>query len=120
MVRGRGYVTPQDVKSIGMDVLRHRIIVTYEDSEGLEGDIAHHFPGDEERLAAYRNLGNRVPVQLKGGGEVFIRTAGLSHEDAAQILRDFTRDGKIPEPVRVARLVARAAMRWNRDAGILP
>jgi MoxR-like ATPase len=27
---GRGYVTPQDVKSIGMDVLRHRVIVSYE------------------------------------------------------------------------------------------
>jgi MoxR-like ATPase len=29
-IRGRGYVTPQDVKSIGMDVLRHRVLVTYE------------------------------------------------------------------------------------------
>ncbi len=29
-LRGRGYVTPQDVKSIGMDVLRHRVTVTYE------------------------------------------------------------------------------------------
>ena len=29
-LQGRGYVTPQDVKSVGMDVLRHRIIVTYE------------------------------------------------------------------------------------------
>ena len=27
---GRGYVTPQDVKSVGFDVLRHRIIVSYE------------------------------------------------------------------------------------------
>ena len=27
---GRGYVTPQDVKSVGTDVLRHRIIVSYE------------------------------------------------------------------------------------------
>ncbi len=27
---GRGYVTPQDVKSIGPDVLRHRVSVTYE------------------------------------------------------------------------------------------
>lgn len=27
---GRGYVTPQDVKSIGYDVLRHRVSVTYE------------------------------------------------------------------------------------------
>ncbi len=29
-MQGRGYVTPQNVKSIGMDVLRHRVIVTYE------------------------------------------------------------------------------------------
>ncbi|MBN1615269.1 MAG: MoxR family ATPase [Deltaproteobacteria bacterium] len=29
-LQGRGYVTPQDVKSIGPDVLRHRIIVSYE------------------------------------------------------------------------------------------
>ncbi len=27
---GRGYVTPQDVKGVGTDVLRHRIIVSYE------------------------------------------------------------------------------------------
>jgi MoxR-like ATPase len=27
---GRGYVTPQDVKSIAPDILRHRIILTYE------------------------------------------------------------------------------------------
>jgi MoxR-like ATPase len=29
-LRGRGYVTPDDVKQIAHDVLRHRIIVTYE------------------------------------------------------------------------------------------
>ena len=29
-LRGRGYVTPQDVKSIAMDVLRHRVAITYE------------------------------------------------------------------------------------------
>ena len=29
-IEGRGYVTPHDVKSIGPDVLRHRIIVSYE------------------------------------------------------------------------------------------
>ncbi len=30
LIQGRGYVTPQDVKSLGMDVLRHRLIVSYE------------------------------------------------------------------------------------------
>ncbi|MGD0099292.1 MAG: MoxR family ATPase [Acidobacteriota bacterium] len=29
-IKGRGYVTPEDIKAIGMDVLRHRIILTYE------------------------------------------------------------------------------------------
>ncbi|MBN1560572.1 MoxR family ATPase [candidate division KSB1 bacterium] len=29
-LRRRGFVTPEDVRAIGMDVLRHRIIVTYE------------------------------------------------------------------------------------------
>jgi len=29
-IQGRGYVTPEDVKSIGSDVLRHRIITSYE------------------------------------------------------------------------------------------
>ena len=29
-LRGRGYVPPQDVKSVGMDILRHRVAVTYE------------------------------------------------------------------------------------------
>jgi len=36
-INGRGYVTPQDVKSIGMDVLRHRVIISYEaEAEGLK------------------------------------------------------------------------------------
>ncbi|MFA5975280.1 MAG: MoxR family ATPase [Elusimicrobiota bacterium] len=29
-LQGRGYVTPEDVKAIGADVLRHRILLTYE------------------------------------------------------------------------------------------
>ena len=29
-MRRRGYVTPEDVRSVGMDVMRHRIILTYE------------------------------------------------------------------------------------------
>jgi len=36
MLEGRGYVTPHDVKSVGFDVLRHRVITTYEaEAEGL-------------------------------------------------------------------------------------
>ncbi|MCC6782800.1 MAG: MoxR family ATPase [Planctomycetes bacterium] len=36
LLSGRGFVTPQDVKAVGMDVLRHRVITTYEaEAEGL-------------------------------------------------------------------------------------
>jgi len=38
-LQGRGYVTPQDVKSIGLDVLRHRVLLTYEaEAEELTAD----------------------------------------------------------------------------------
>ncbi len=38
-LQGRGYVTPQDVKSIAADVLRHRILVSYEaEAEELTTD----------------------------------------------------------------------------------
>jgi MoxR-like ATPase len=36
---GRGYVTPQDVKSLAPDVLRHRILLSYEaEAEGRTAD----------------------------------------------------------------------------------
>jgi MoxR-like ATPase len=38
-LNGRGYVTPQDVKSIAMDTLRHRVNVTYEaEAEALSSE----------------------------------------------------------------------------------
>jgi len=39
LLAGRGYATPQDVKSVGMDVLRHRVIITYEaEAEGKSAE----------------------------------------------------------------------------------
>jgi MoxR-like ATPase len=38
-LHGRAYVTPQDIKSIGKDIMRHRIILTYEaEAENLDTD----------------------------------------------------------------------------------
>jgi uncharacterized protein len=89
------------------------ICVTYEDSDGLEDDIRLHFPNDEERLARYRILCPRTPVQLANGYTIFIRVAGISLDLAKEICHAFSIDGKIPEPIRVARLVARAVMRYR-------
>ena len=39
-ISGRGYVTPQDVKSIAHDVLRHRVLVSYEaEAEELNSEL---------------------------------------------------------------------------------
>ena len=36
---GRAYVTPQDVKAVAMEVLRHRVLTTYEaEAEGLDSE----------------------------------------------------------------------------------
>jgi len=85
------------------------VCVTYEDSDGLAGDIRHHFPGDRLRAEAYDRLGERTPVCLGPGATVYIRSFGISGDDAAVLCRDFTHEGKIPEPLRVARLCARRA-----------
>ena len=38
-LNGRGYVTPEDIKAIGPDVLRHRVLLTYEaEAEGVNAE----------------------------------------------------------------------------------
>ncbi|MAG57605.1 MAG: ATPase [Planctomycetes bacterium] len=39
-LRGRGFVTPQDVKDVALDVLRHRVLLTYEaEAEEVTSDV---------------------------------------------------------------------------------
>ena len=45
-LQGRGYVTPQDVKDIALDVLRHRVTVSYEaEAENITSEdiVAENF-----------------------------------------------------------------------------
>jgi len=84
------------------------VCVTYEESAGLEGEIRHHFPGDDSRLAAYRKLGERTVYALPGG-TVYLRSWGIGTGDAGRLVAAFTSQGKVPEPLRVARICARAA-----------
>jgi endonuclease V-like protein UPF0215 family len=83
------------------------ICISYEDSDGLEVDIRYHFPHDEGRIAAYQKLGERLPVTLHTQMTIYLRAWGLSLTDASKLCNDFTHEGKIPEPIRVARLCSR-------------
>jgi uncharacterized protein len=91
------------------------ICLTYEESDGLEADIRHHFPGDEVRITAYRKLGVRISLTLHTRQTVYLRFWGLNQTDAMQLCNDFTYEGRIPEPLRVARLCSRRLI--NGGAG---
>lgn len=89
--------------------------VTYEESEGLEKYIKEYFDDFEERITAYRALGERRKIVLRTGHEVLVRYLGVETKgDAKALLDRFTLQGAIPEPLRVARLLARALLRDER------
>lgn len=100
-----------DLQEIFEKTQRPLICLTYVQSPGLEKYIREYFPCPEEKLRIYKSLGERQTVRLRTGYEVFIRTWGASPDEARILLNKFTRDGRVPEPVRVARLTARAALR---------
>jgi uncharacterized protein len=88
------------------------IAITFNDSEGLEGTIERHFPNDSMlKLEQYHNLEQRDQILLKTGKSVFLRYWGLSSKEASAIVNSFTLQGSIPEPIRIAKLAARASIR---------
>jgi endonuclease V-like protein UPF0215 family len=85
------------------------ICLTFKETSGIENSIRRHFPeGAEGKLEAYRKLGGRKRLKLKSGHSVFARTAGMDDSEAKSVIEMFTLQGSVPEPVRVARLLARA------------
>jgi endonuclease V-like protein UPF0215 family len=84
------------------------IAITFEDSEGLESSIKHHFSDWQDKLARYQKLGRRERVTLKTGKTLFIRCWRINHGRAVAILNAFTLQGSLPEPIRLAKLAARS------------
>ena len=83
------------------------ICVTYNESAGLERYFRELFPEDwKYRVEIYRKNKNRVPVKLSTGHVVYIRFIGMEVDEAKGVLNRFTLEGAIPEPLRIARLLA--------------
>ncbi|WP_096393862.1 DUF99 family protein [Halorubrum trapanicum] len=93
--------------------------VSYERSPGLEPALRDAFDGDAlaDRLATYRSLPPRVPVDSADADEDvsdsddprFVRAVGLDSDEAAAAVRGLTRDGfRRCEPLRMAALAASA------------
>jgi len=101
---------------IDVDLLARRtrlpvICLTYKETAGIEGSIRRHFPvGGEKKLEAYAKLGRRIGVNLRTGHRVYVRASGIDPTSTKPVLDLFTLQGSIPEPVRVAKLMARAML----------
>ncbi len=100
-----------DLIEVSARIQKPVICLTYEESPGLENYIRKYFPHPEGKLSRYASSGERTFVLLKTGFEVYVRALGASTDDARILLNKFTIDGRVPEPVRVARLAARAGLR---------
>ncbi len=100
-----------DVDALSAKTKLPVICLTYKETAGIEGSIRRHFPeGAGAKLAAYRKLGKRTGVRLRTGHRVFVRVSGIDREEVRPVLDTFTLQGSVPEPVRVAKLLARAAL----------
>lgn len=85
------------------------LAITFESSSGLQGAIKRHFKrGWKARIAQYEKLGKRERVVLRTGKPIYIQRWNISRKDALALLDAFTLQGALPEPVKVAKLAARA------------
>ncbi|MFC7232633.1 DUF99 family protein [Saliphagus sp. GCM10025308] len=121
------------------------VAVTFEESEGLESGLREAFSGEalEMRLERYRSLPPRRSVRLgsesgsdetgpdrtgsdaagsdeissDGAETVHVRAVGLDMDRATSFVRAFTPEGGRPEPIRVARTLARAGDAYCHERG---
>ncbi|ERH07079.1 MAG: hypothetical protein J07HN4v3_02708 [Halonotius sp. J07HN4] len=98
-----------DLDAIHTAADRPVIAVSFEESDGLEAPLREQFSGEalEQRLAIYRALPPRSLMTIDDT-ELWIRSVGIDTPDAADVVTAFCPSGNRPEPLRVARLAARA------------
>lgn len=101
-----------DLHKVAGDTGLPLICVTYEESEGLDGYFKELFPQDwETRVRVYHENGVRTLLKIRTEKTVYVRFLNMTQKEAEEILNKFTTHGAVPEPLRVARLMARAAMK---------
>jgi len=98
-----------DIDGVSKETGRPVICLTYRESAGIEDSIRHQFDDPESKIGRYRMLGERTRMLLGTGKSVYARLASISEPDARRVIESFTLQGGVPEPVRLAKLLAHAA-----------
>ena len=103
-----------DLKKISIELGIPVIGITYEESEGIEDAIHHHFPDSfESKIEKYKKLGEREKIKLHTSFDVFVRREGCELSDVKHLLNELTLQGSFPEPVRVAQILAKTLLLDN-------
>ncbi|SFL24229.1 hypothetical protein SAMN04487950_3003 [Halogranum rubrum] len=103
-----------DLHAIHEAIERPVLAVSFEASDGLDAALREQFTGDAlaERFAVYESLPPRRRVDVNGH-TLFVRGVGVDDDEAESVVRAFTPEGGRPEPLRVARLLARAGRAFD-------
>ena len=99
-----------DIETICKDLDLPVVALSFSKSASdLAANINARFPkiAGRKKIVLLEKLGQAERIQLKTGYEVFVRSAGISKSDSNKLLDKFTLQGAIPEPIRVARLLAK-------------
>ena len=100
-----------DIKKIHESLQIPIIGITYHDSKGIEDSIKHHFPNSyKPKIKNYQKLGIRKKITLHTSSDVFVRKEGCTLHDVKYLLDKLTLQGSLPEPVRVAQLLAKSLL----------
>ena len=84
------------------------VIGSRPDNRAVKLALSRHFPDWKERWDLIRSLGPLHRIRtMAGEGPVFFERFGCSTRDAAVILKSWAFVSRIPEPLRVAGIVAR-------------
>ncbi|TFG32164.1 DUF99 family protein [Candidatus Thorarchaeota archaeon] len=92
------------------------VSVTFNPSDGIEKYLQEYFPDSwRERAEMIDRTGKRQEIVLATGYRVYLSIAGLSLLRAKQLIDMFTIDGRVPEPIRVSRIIASGLFKDRRN-----
>ncbi len=107
-----------DVEYLSKNLQKPFIALTFKKSQSdLARNIRAKFEVNEakSKIKLLEKLGVPKQVKLETGYRLFVRAEGISDDETRRILDKFTLQGAIPEPIRVARLLAKTLASSFRD-----
>lgn len=106
-----------DVDALSSELRIPVVALTFRKSKSdLGRNIQARFPPKiaSAKIKLLKKLGRPRLLHLSTGYPIFVRVAGISQTETLRLLDRFTLQGAIPEPIRVARLLAKIVASQTR------